>query len=120
VAEQPVTKTVTFEVFAAKDYSQQIYSNVLVDVNLGISIIDKKTGTSTTVWDTTFSRRNLNLFPQQANRYVVEKNIPVLESTQLVNVGYWLRYDTEGQVQQQGSSEGINQWIKSYRQLVAL
>lgn len=120
VAEQPVTKTITFEVFAAKDYSPGIYSNVLVDVNLGISIIDKKTGTSTTVWDTTFSRRKLNLYPQQADKYVVEKNIPVLESTQLINVGYWLRYDTDGQIQQQGSGEGVNQWIKNFRQYVAL
>lgn len=120
VAEQPVSKTITFEVFAAKDYSDPIYSNVLVDVNLGISIIDKKSGKSTTVWDTTFTRRKLNLYPQQADKYVVEKNVPVLESTQLVHVGYWLRYDTDGQVQQQGSGEGVNQWIKNFRQPVAL
>ena len=120
VAEQPVTKPVTFEVFAAKDYSHPIYSNVLVDVNLGISLIDKKTGKSTTVWDTAFSRRNLNLYPQLADKYVVEKIVPVLESTQIINVGYWLRYDTDGQLQQQGSGEGVNQWTKNFRQPVAL
>ncbi|HEY1115341.1 MAG TPA: hypothetical protein VGE66_17335, partial [Chitinophagaceae bacterium] len=107
VAEQPVTKTVTFQVFAATDYSHPVYASTVVDVNLGISSVDLKTGKSTVVWDTTFLRRQLNLFPQHSDMYVVEKNIPVYESKEMLNAGHWVRYDTDGMVKQEGTGEGL-------------
>lgn len=120
VAEQPVTKTVTFQVFATEDYSHPVHSNTVADVNLGISSVDLQTGKSTVVWDTTFSRRQLNLFPQHSDMYVVEKSIPVYESTHMLNAGYWTRYDTDGMVKQEGMGEGITRGVNSLRLEVTL
>lgn len=120
VAEQPITKTVTFQVFAAKDYSHPIYANAVADVYLGVSAADLKTGKSAIVWDTTFTRRNLNLYPQHSDMYVVEKSIPVYESKEMLNAGYWIRYDTDGMIQQQGSGEGVIRGMKSLRMEVSL
>lgn len=120
VAEQPVTKTVTFQVFAVRDYSYPIYANTLADVHLGISSVDLKTGKSTVVWDTTFSRRQLNLYPQHSDRYVVEKSIPVYESREMLNAGHWVRYDIDGGIRQEGTGEGLIQGVKSLRLDVTL
>lgn len=120
LAEQPVTKTVTFQVFAVKDYSHPVYASTLVDVHLGISSVDLKTGKSTMVWDTTFSQRPLNLYPQHADGYVVEKSIPVYESTHLLHAGHWVRYDIDGGIKQEGMGEGLGQGVKSLRQEVTL
>lgn len=120
VAEQPVTKTITFQVFAVKDYSHPIYASTVVDVNLGISSVDLKSGKSTVVWDTTFSRRQLHLYPQHSDRYVVEKTIPVYESKEMLNAGHWVRYNTDGMVKQEGMGEGVIRGVNSLRQDVAL
>ena len=61
--EQPVVKTVTYQVFAARDYSGDYYRNTQVDVKLTVGTIDKRTGVATIVWDTTFPQRSLPLFP---------------------------------------------------------
>lgn len=118
--EKLIAKTVTFQVFAAGDYSDPIYANTMAEVNLEISAVDLKTGKSTLVWDTTFNRRSLNLYPQHGAMYVVEKTVPVYERIETINAGYWIRYDTDGQVQQEGSGEGLIQGVKSLRMEVSL
>ena len=120
VAEQPITKTVTFQVFAVKDYSHPLYTNTTADVYLGVSSVDLKTGKSAIIWDTTFSRRPLNLYPLNSDKYVVEKSFPVYEHKEMLNAGHWTRYETDGMIRQEGSGEGISQGMNSLRMEVAL
>lgn len=118
--EQPVVKTITFQVYAARDYSGDYYRNTKADVKLTLGTIDNRTGVSTVVWDTTFSQRSLSLYPQQEQMYVVEKSIPVYERSHTLNASFGVRYDTEGMLQQEFSGEGVGQGQKTLRLDVTL
>ena len=118
--EEPVVKTVTYQVFAARDYSGDYYRNTQVDVKLTVGTIDKRTGVATIVWDTTFPQRSLPLFPREAQMYVVEKSIPVYESSHTLNSSYSIKYNTDGLLQQEFFGEGIGQGQKTLRVEVSL
>lgn len=105
--EQPVVKTVTFHVFAQSDYSHPYYLDLKADVVLKLHTIDRRTGAVTMVWDTTFAPRVVSLYPQQAQMYVVEKSIPVLESVHKLNGGYGIKYNYKGGVNQEGYAEDL-------------
>lgn len=49
VAETPVTKTITFNVFTSKDYSGAFYDNALAEVHLEIGKISLKDNSTKTV-----------------------------------------------------------------------
>lgn len=82
--------------------------------------MDLLTGKNLSVWDTTFTRRNLSLFPQHAEMYVVEKSMPVYERTQMLQAGYGIRYDTDGMVSQEGLGDGLSQGENNLRVEVSL
>jgi hypothetical protein len=105
--EQPVVKTVTFHVYAHSDYSHPYYLDLKADVVLNLHTINKRTGAITQVWDTTFAPRTVALYPQQTQMYVVEKNLPVLESTHKLNGGYGIKYDYKGSLNQEHYAEDL-------------
>jgi hypothetical protein len=111
----PVVKTITFHVFAAKEYSGTAYSNTQADVVLEIRTVDYRTGAHSIVWDTTFSSRALSLYPQLEQKYIVEKSISVNESTHKLNAGYGIKYNTNGMLQQVGYGEDLSKGVKALR-----
>lgn len=105
--EQPVTKTITFQVFAGRDYSHPYYADTRADVVLNIHKVNKQNGAITLVWDTTFTPRPLALYPQRKQGFVVQKSIPVRESEHKLNGNYGIRYNTQGALQQEGHAEDV-------------
>jgi hypothetical protein len=118
--EQSVIKTITFQVYAARDYSGSAYQNTQADVVLRLGTIDKRTGIATVVWDTTFTPRSIAQYPRHAQMYVVEKSIPVNEQTQSLNGTYGIKYNTDGSLMQEFYSEGLDVGQKSLRLDVSL
>jgi hypothetical protein len=113
VEEVPSTKTVTFRVYAAKDYSADYYAQTMADITLQLGTIDKGTGLSTLVWDTTFTPRNLVFYPQQDQMYVVEKSVSIKESTHPLNAGFIIRYNTNGMRSMEAFGEGLGSGQKA-------
>ena len=113
--EQAVIKTITFQVYATRDYSADAYRNTQADVWLRLGTIDKRTGVSTVVWDTTFTPRSLAQYPQHAQMYVVEKSIPVTEQTQTLNGSYGIKYNTDGSLMQRFAGETLDVGQKTLR-----
>lgn len=107
-AEIPATKTVTFRVYATKDYSADHYAQTMADVTLQLGTIDKKTGVTELTWDTTFAPRNLVLYPQRGQMYVVEKSVRIKESTHSLNAGFIIRYHTNGMRSIEAFGEGLS------------
>jgi hypothetical protein len=105
--EVPATKTVTFRVYASKDYSADYYAQTMADVTLQLGTIDKRTGITEVAWDTTFTPRSLVLYPQQGQMYVVEKTISIKESTHSLNAGFIIRYNTNGMRSMEAFGEGL-------------
>ena len=118
--EQPVVKTVTFQVYAARDYSGTTNQNTQTEVVLKLGTSDNSTGVTTLVWDTTFTSRSLAQYPQNAQMYVVEKTIAVNEQSQTLYGGYSIKYNTDGMLQQEFYGEGMGQGKKTLKLDVSL
>ena len=103
--ETPVQKLVAYHIFAAKDYSDPIYQNVLADLRLQVHVIDFKTGAMKLVWDSTFSTRKLTEFPSSDHKLVLTKSFPVLNSREKLNGAYSVRYNDNGQIKQEAFSD---------------
>ena len=110
--EQPVTKTVSFEVYAAKDYNDAFYDNALAEVKLGIAVINLKTNVTTVVWDTTYNFRQLKQYPQIGQRILIDKTLQHLPNTELLHVSKTVRYNVNGYMSMESSGEGVTSTSK--------
>lgn len=105
--EEPVTKTVSFEVYAAKDYNDPFYDNALAEVKLGIGVLNLKNNTTTVVWDTTFNFRQLKQYPQAAQKIIIDKTLQHLPNSELLQVSKTVRYNVNGTMSMESSGEGV-------------
>ena len=105
--EQPVTKSISFEVYAAKDYNDAFYDNALAEVKLGIGVINLKTNVATVVWDTTFNFRQLKQYPQVGQKILIDKTLQHLPNTELMHVSKTIRYNVNGYLSMESSGEGV-------------
>ena len=94
-AAPPVTKQITFDVFAGQDYSGSInspYGYKAASVKLTLEKIIKKGSDIQAVWDTTFTYRSLTEFPLRPHQYRVQKGVPVVEAKEALSVKYEIWY----------------------------
>ena len=110
--EELVTKGVSFEVYAAKDYNDPFYDNALAEVKLGIGLTNLKTNITTVVWDTTFSFRQLRQYPQVAQKIIIDKTLQHLPNTELLQVSKTIRYNVNGYLSMEASGEGVTSTSK--------
>lgn len=96
VAEVPVTKTVAFNVYASKDYSDAFYDNSLAEVRLSIGTINLKDNTTQISWDTTFSFRQFKQYPQAFQMFHIEKMISHFENEEVLQTSAVVRYNVNG------------------------
>ncbi len=91
----------------AQDYSGPAYDGVDAEVSLAISRINKQTGASTLVWDSTIQFKSLRSFPQAQNpRQIVKLVSNVDNNTETVSASYGIRYrDAQSRIQQVGRNE---------------
>jgi hypothetical protein len=104
-SEAPVLKEVEYRVFAARDYSAPIYQDVSTDLRLQVRIINYRTGEMRLVWDSVFSNRKINDFPQSADAIVIKKMFPVMDSYEKLNGSYSVRYNNNGNISQHAGSD---------------
>ncbi|HVF80352.1 MAG TPA: hypothetical protein VM884_00375 [Flavisolibacter sp.] len=105
--EVPLSKKVEYHVFAAKDYSDASYQNVKADLRLQIRKINNSTGEMQLIWDRVFATRKIVEFPQYANKLIIEKWFPVLESKEKLNGSLSIRYDYNGLISQVGKGDEV-------------
>lgn len=105
--ENPVVKKIEYHIFAAKDYTAPIYANVKADVRLQIRRINYKTGDMELLWDSSFTSKNITDFPQYANKIIVQKFYPVVESKEKLNGSVSVKYDQDGYISQEGWAEDV-------------
>lgn len=94
-AAAPVSKQISFDVFAAQDYSntsQSPYGYHAASVKLSIEKLVKNGGSLQPLWDTTFSFRPLAEFPMQPQQFKVQKWVLVVESNEELQVNYEVLY----------------------------
>ena len=113
LAETPVTKTITFNVYASKDYSDAFYDNALAEVHLEIGKISLKDNSIKTVWDTTYSFRQFKQYPQAAQMIRIEKAVPHFENSELLRVGKVVRYNVGGSPSMEASGEDLHWFEKT-------
>lgn len=86
--EQPVVKKVVFQVYSEKDYANGYkgtpWEFASAEVRLWLEQYNSKTNQTVVVWDTVFVNRRLSTYPMQADKYVMEKEAPVLESAEVL------------------------------------
>jgi hypothetical protein len=107
--EKPITKTMEYHVFAAKDYSNSSFDNVKAEVRLSVGKVNSRTGETTLIWDSTFIPRNMGSFPLKAQKLIVEKQFSGYSSKEKLNISYSIRYNynNEGYLSHRASGEVI-------------
>ena len=105
--EQAVNKTIEYHLFAGKDYSHPIYAAVTAQIRLQVRKINYHTGDMQLVWDSTIAERKITEFPQQAQRIILQKSFPVLESTEKLTGSFGVMYFDGGYISQFGASTEV-------------
>ena len=99
-AEAPVTKTITYSVYADTDYSGSFYDNAKGQLELTIAKISEKGATTQVLWDTVFTWRNLSAYPLFQNKIIVVKDFSVFDSKDKIQISYVRKYDFSGMLSQ--------------------
>jgi hypothetical protein len=110
--EPTVTKAVSFEVFAARDYNEPSYDNALAEVKLSLAVLNLKNNTTTEAWDTTLNFRQLRQYPQIAQRIRIDRTLQHLESSEILHVSKVVRYNVNGLMSMEASGEGVTSTSK--------
>jgi len=118
-AEVPVEKTVTYTVYAEKDYSGSAYINAKGQLELTVAKITGN-GTTEVLWDTVFAWRNLVDYPAFQNRVILQKKFTVLDSKEKLQVSYIRKYDQNGALSLTGTGEPAPDGNTSVRYDVAM
>ncbi|MGZ5255394.1 MAG: hypothetical protein ACXWV4_13380 [Flavitalea sp.] len=104
---EPVDKTVTYKIFASKDYSPEQYDNTWHTVNLVVRAINLKSGTPTVIWDTIIGPNDLQLFPKFGDTITIQRTFTMIEEVEKINAAAGVSYNQNGQVQQNGQTEDM-------------
>lgn len=95
----PVSKSISFSVYAGKNYSAPVYHDALASLHI---VIVKTWGSKeTVVWDKTYQAMELRNFPSLQN--AVSENIVIgniKDGKEKLEVTYTLTYNTKGSVLQ--------------------
>lgn len=119
--EPAYTKNVVFSLAAVDDYTTPIHANSTAEVYLGLHKMSGGSPTGQLVWDTTFTRRHLTLYPMASQPLVIEKMITnIQDSKQQVLISYVKRYDLDGHKQQVASGQYCLAGNSTYRVQVGL
>lgn len=95
--EKPVSKSISFEVYKAGDYTSAIYNDA--SAKLRVTVTKVSGNNRTIVWDKTFDALQLRQYPSLKNaisQKVVIGN--VFDSKEHLEVTYTLTYNSKGSV----------------------
>lgn len=117
---EPVDKTVTYKIFAAKDYSPEQFDNTWHTINLVVRAIDLKSGNPTIIWDTTIGPNDLQLFPKFGDTLTIQRTFTMIEEVEKINAGVGVSYNQNGQVQATGQNEDLSKGQTTLKMMVDL
>ena len=103
--EKPQQKNVTYELFAARNYTGTQVEDTKAAVRLQMRIINYRTGEQSLVWDSILPVRRIADFPLYDNKISVQKTYPVLNSYQKLNGSFSVIYRDGEFISQQGKSD---------------
>ncbi|MGV3656934.1 MAG: hypothetical protein ACO1NX_03235 [Chitinophagaceae bacterium] len=95
----PVSKQVSFHIYAAKDYNMEAtgspwkWASGTVKLSIEKEVVN---GENQAVWDTTFTERPLVQYPLQAAKFEVVKNVTVLQPREALLVKQEVLYGVAG------------------------
>ena len=103
--EAPVTKTITYTVYADTDYSGSFYDNAKGQLELTIAKVTNKGATTQILWDTVFTWRRLGAYPLFQNKITVVKDFSIFDSKEKIQLSYVRKYDFSGMLSQSAIGE---------------
>lgn len=98
--EIPVTKRLTWQVYAEQPYTEEIFRDLLVDLRLQIHRINYQTGEMELLFDSAFASRPIQDFPLADQKLIIAKSYPAFDSYQKINISWSARYSQRGTVSQ--------------------
>lgn len=91
------SKIVTYEIFSDHDYTGPEGDNKFVEIKLGLGRINKKTGITEIVFDTTLTMQPLRNLPLEEHKLSIQKSIPNINNDlELLQVSYSIRTIVNG------------------------
>jgi hypothetical protein len=117
---EPVDKTITYKIFAGRDYSPEQYDNTWHTIKLEVRAIDLKSGNPTIIWDSTIGPNDLQLFPKFGDTITIQRTFTMIEEVEKINAGAGVSYNQNGQVQASGQNEDLSKGQTSLKMMVDL
>ena len=117
---EPVDKTITYKIFAARDYSPQQYENTWHTIKLEVRAIDLKSGNPTIIWDSTIGPHDLQLFPEFGDTITIQRTFTMIEEVEKINAAAGVSYDQNGRVQANGRNEDFLKGQTSLKMMIDL
>lgn len=117
---EPVDKTVTYKIFAARDYSPVEYDNTWHTIKLEVRAIDLKTGNPTIIWDSTIGPNDLQLFPKFGDTITIHRTFTMIEEVEKINASAGVSYNQNGQLQSNAKNEDLAKGQTSLKMMVDL
>lgn len=117
---EPVDKTITYKIYAARDYSPAQYDNTWHTLKLEVRAIDLKTGNPTIIWDSTIGPNDLQLYPKFGDTITIQRTFTMIEEVEKINAGVAVAYNQNGQLQAKGHNEDLSKGQTSLKMMVDL
>lgn len=105
--EVPLAKKIVFEVYTQKDYTDAFYDHALAEVQLSIGKINYKDSKTTIIWDTTYNFRQFKQYPQDAQKYIIEKMVEHFENSESLQVSSVVRYNFNGHLYMEAKGDPV-------------
>jgi hypothetical protein len=90
--EKPVDKKVEFHVHAGHNYSDVHFSQVTATVQMEVYKVNTKNGQLQRIWETEIAERTLAQYPHLPQKFLIEKQFPVLESKEKLRAKFSISY----------------------------
>jgi hypothetical protein len=104
-------KSVAFNVFTDRDFSDARWSDAKVQIKLGISRIRQNPYEEKTEFDTTFAWIEFKDIPDAMRKIQVEKKIKSINADrEAISVSYAYTTSIDGYIKSSGKNEFINKW----------
>ena len=104
--EKPVDKKVEFHVHAGHNYGDDSFNQVTATVHMEIYKVNFKNGQSQLLWNTAINERTLAKYPHLPQKFLIEKQFPVLESKEKLQAKFSINYKSpQGTVKQTTAQE---------------
>lgn len=107
LAEQPAIKKIELHIHASETYIEPWLDSVNASVTVSIIKLNIADARSRIVWDTSFASCPLKQYPLLPQKHIIEKQVPLFEETEKLQVIYNIQYRYNGSASGDGHAEAV-------------